>query len=85
MCSLCTTEMNYFAIFCPQYDKDDSVVYVKVHAPWSVLTAQAEMMNMKMPLAVSTCSFITSWAQCTTDSHFLSAAAVTVTGLPIQH
>ncbi|KAL8591816.1 hypothetical protein ACOMHN_047076 [Nucella lapillus] len=33
------------------YDKDDSVVYVKVHAPWKVLTTQAEIVNMKMPLA----------------------------------
>jgi len=25
---------------------------VKVHAPWSVLAKGAELMNMKMPLAV---------------------------------
>ena len=47
------TEVYHIAILCPQYDKEDKVVYVKLHAPWSVLTAQAEIMNMKMPLAVS--------------------------------
>ncbi|KAK7492990.1 hypothetical protein BaRGS_00015720, partial [Batillaria attramentaria] len=34
-----------------EYEKSDKMVYVKIHAPWSVLTAQAEIMNMKMPLA----------------------------------
>lgn len=34
-----------------EYEKGDKVVYVKIHAPWTLLTAQAEIMNMKMPLA----------------------------------
>lgn len=51
-----------------QYDKDDSVVYVKVHAPWTVLTAQAEIMNMKMPLAENDMieSIGSCWQKCPT-------------------
>ncbi|XP_076466402.1 anoctamin-4-like isoform X2 [Babylonia areolata] len=51
-----------------QYDDNDSVVYVKVHAPWSVLTAQAEIMNMKMPLQKNDMveSMESCWQKCPT-------------------
>jgi hypothetical protein len=34
-------------------DTDDSLAYVKVHAPWSVLAKQAEILQLRMPIHVS--------------------------------
>lgn len=50
------------------YDEGEKVVYVKVHAPWNLLTAQAEMMNMKMPLAENDMaqSAESCWRKCPT-------------------
>jgi len=43
----------YFNLcFLLQKSKSGKVAFVKVHAPWSVLAKGAELMNMKMPLAV---------------------------------
>jgi len=43
----------YFNLCCLlQKSKSGKVAFVKVHAPWSVLAKGAELMNMKMPLAV---------------------------------
>ncbi|XP_035826885.1 anoctamin-4 [Aplysia californica] len=51
-----------------EYDKDEKTYYVKVHAPWEVLTRFAEIMNMKMPLVKNDMSekFETCWSKCPT-------------------
>ena len=36
-----------------QHSQDGKVHYVKIHAPWDVLTRMAELMNIKMPIKVS--------------------------------
>lgn len=45
------SERSHALCICSQYDKDEKTCYVKVHAPWEVLTRHAEIMNLKMPLA----------------------------------
>lgn len=45
----------YFSIL----QDDETVGYVKVHAPWSVLADQAQLMNLKMPIAVGNICIIT--------------------------
>ena len=35
-----------------QESKSGKVAFIKCHAPWDVLAKGAELMNMKMPLAV---------------------------------
>ncbi|KAK7107832.1 hypothetical protein V1264_015682 [Littorina saxatilis] len=55
-----------------QYSKNEKIVYVKVHAPWAVLTAQAELMSMKMPLAENDMAeeMESCWSKCPTPFDF---------------
>ncbi|KAH9525321.1 Anoctamin-4 [Bulinus truncatus] len=51
-----------------QRGRDKKTYYVKVHAPWEVLTKYAELTNMKMPLAKNDMieKFETCWSKCPT-------------------
>jgi hypothetical protein len=37
-----------------QKSRDQKTSFVKIHAPWEVLTRYAEILNFKMPLRVGT-------------------------------
>ena len=43
-----------FNLFHPQLSQDGKSHYVKIHAPWEVLTRVAELIGLKMPIKVST-------------------------------
>ena len=45
-------KQNVFLLYS-QKSKSGKVAFVKVHVPWKVLAKGAEIMNMKMPIAVS--------------------------------
>ncbi|XP_025097093.1 anoctamin-4-like isoform X3 [Pomacea canaliculata] len=55
-----------------EYDPKNKVVYIKVHAPWSVLAAQAEITNMKMPLAPNDMTSLnrSCWSKCPTPFEY---------------
>ncbi|XP_067675844.1 anoctamin-4-like isoform X3 [Haliotis asinina] len=48
--------------------KEDNLYFVKVHAPWEVLTRYAEIMSMKMPLQENDMldTITTCWSKCPT-------------------
>ena len=59
---------NFYNVYTPYYttfinvllylqeSQDGKTNFVKVHAPWDVLTRMAELMNLKMPIKVSSIS-----------------------------
>lgn len=51
-----------------QYEEEQTIVFTKVHGPWKVLTVQAEIMNMKMPIAENDLmeSITSCWSKCPT-------------------
>ncbi|NPA98334.1 MAG: hypothetical protein GXO43_03050 [Crenarchaeota archaeon] len=59
-----------------QHSQDGKVHFVKIHAPWDVLTRMAELMSIKMPIKVSFTPTHTDTLCTGTDVHLNKKAQI---------